>query len=56
MIDGELMDEIRESAAQGKTSLHDVCKRCKGHGRILSWSFDFKKCPKCQGTGKEKAK
>lgn len=55
MIDGELMQEIREAAAKGKTSLHD-CERCKGYGRILSWSFDFKECPMCQGTGKENAK
>lgn len=36
MIDGQLMDDIREAAEKGKTSLHEekVCKTCDGAGWI----------------------
>lgn len=59
MIDGELMDEIREAAAQGKTSLiEEVCKRCDGDGVIYTgdWFSPKEYCPTCNGIGKEKAK
>lgn len=52
MIDGQLMNEIREAAAQGKTSLHDekVCKACGGDG--FSNIALLQRCPDCNGTGK----
>ncbi len=60
MIDGELMNEIREAAAQGKTSLHDekVCEACAGQ-KVLPDCDDgccTTPCTYCNGTGKEKAK
>ena len=61
MIDGELMDEIREASAQGKTSLHDgkVCKTCNG-SKLVGFKDELghcvNRCPDCGGTGKEKAK
>lgn len=58
MIDTPLMNEIREAAAQGKTSLHDekVCSRCNGYMLVPFGILSFKECPKCNGTGKENAK
>lgn len=60
MIDSELMDEIREAAAQGKTSLHEkVCKMCNG-SKLTGFKDELghfvRRCPVCDGTGKEKAK
>lgn len=52
MIDGELMQEIQEAAAKGKTSLHEekVCKLCRGDKSVF-------RCFECgAGTGKENAK
>ena len=61
MIDTPLMDEIREAAAQGKTSLHEkVCKMCGGegynHGVGEGLKLQDVPCADCGGTGKEKAK
>jgi len=55
MIDGELMNYIKEAAAQGKTSLHEMkCKTCSGDG--FSNIALLQRCPECNGTGKENAK
>ncbi len=63
MIDGELMNEIHEAAAHGKTSLHDgeVCGTCGGNKTIvvptpIGQGCSFQLCYTCQGTGKENAK
>ena len=51
-----------ESAAQGKTSLHedDLCKACGGdgydHGIGEGLKLQDMPCQECNGTGKEKAK
>lgn len=61
MIDTPLMNEIKEAAAQGKTSLHDCerCKTCNG-SRLVGFKDELGHCVKCcqdcNGTGKEKAK
>ena len=56
MIDGELMQEIQEAAAQGKTSLHEkACETCCGSGEFDRPSYT-ELCPDCHGTGKESAK
>jgi len=55
MIDSNLMNEIREAADNGKTSLHEgeVCPSCGGKGsnpcRGLCCMIE---CFKCNGTGK----
>jgi len=63
MIDGELMQEIQEAAAQGKTSLHEenVCGTCYGYFKSLegvskNGGLVWVNCPNCNGTGKENAK
>lgn len=61
MIDTPLMNEIKEAAAQGKTSLHEkVCKMCGGTGLVTEWVENIPacqvECHVCNGTGKEKAK
>jgi len=56
MIDGELMNEIQEAAAQGKTSLHEkICGTCCGSGEFDRTSYT-ELCPNCNGTGKAVAK
>jgi len=52
MIDSELMNEIREAADKGKTSLHEgeVCKTCGGSGMLNNATGQ--RCHNCNGTGK----
>ena len=51
MIDGELMNEIHEAAAKGKTSLHEkACETCCGSGEFDRHSYT-QDCPTCDGTG-----
>lgn len=57
MIDVELMNEIREAAAQGKTSLHEeVCGTCGGNEIIvvptpIGQGYSFQLCRTCGGDG-----
>lgn len=53
MIDGHLMNEINEAAAQGKQTLApEKCQTCGGDGWTKLNGQPFNDCPKCQGTGK----
>lgn len=55
MIDGQLMNEINEAAAQGKQTLApEKCQTCGGDGVIYTgdWFSPKEYCTDCQGTGK----
>lgn len=54
MIDGNLMQEIRDAAAQGKTSLHGVV--CVSEYFRTKYMGDWEKSISSEEAGKENAK